>query len=85
MEAAKFFNEFAKQFSDSLPPPLKELRSEFEKQLHEGLKLAFSKLSLVTREEFDIQTEVLARTRDKLLLLERRLSQMEAELSTLES
>ena len=77
MESAKFISDFAKQFSDALPPPLKELRSEFEKQFLEGLQLAFTKMSLVTRQEFDIQTAVLARTREKVQEFERRLKLLE--------
>lgn len=80
MDTSRFLNDFVKQCSESLPPPLKELRNEFEKQLHQGLKLALSKLTLVTREEFDIQTEVLARTREKVEQLERRLIELEAKL-----
>ena len=78
METTTFLRNFAQKFSESLPPPLKELKGEFEKQFHEGLKIAFSKLTLVTREEFEIQTAVLSRTREKLQALEQRLSAIEA-------
>ena len=37
----------------------------------------FAKLDLVTREEFDVQAEVLARTRDKLQALEARVDALE--------
>lgn len=80
MNTAKFLNDFAKQFSESLPPPLKELKSEFEKQFNQGLTLALSKMSLVTQEEFEVQTSVLARTRDKVEQLERRLIALEAKI-----
>jgi BMFP domain-containing protein YqiC len=39
----------------------------------------FTKLDLLTREEFDVQTEVLARTRAKLELLEARVAELEAQ------
>jgi BMFP domain-containing protein YqiC len=39
----------------------------------------FAKLDLLTREEFDVQTEVLARTRAKLELLEARVAELEAQ------
>ena len=42
---------------------------------------AFSKLDLVTREEFDIQAQVLAKTRAKLEALEARVAQLEARLA----
>jgi ubiquinone biosynthesis accessory factor UbiK len=40
----------------------------------------FSKLDLVTREEFDIQMQVLAKTRAKLEVLEARVAELEAQL-----
>jgi BMFP domain-containing protein YqiC len=52
--------------------------ADLEKNLKALLQSAFAKLDLVTREEFDVQTEVLARTREKLETLERRLSELEA-------
>jgi BMFP domain-containing protein YqiC len=79
MYSAKFLHEFSKQFSDSLPPPLKSLRQEFENQFYQGLSLVFEKMKLVSREEFDIQTELLARTRDKVEQLERKLVLLELD------
>lgn len=83
MMTAKFLNQFVKQFSESLPPPLNALRQEFEKQFQRGLKLVLEKLELVSREEFDIQSQVLARTREKLQKLESRLQLLE-QLSPME-
>ena len=42
---------------------------------------AFTKMDLVTREEFDVQQEVLARTREQLAALETRLTELEATLA----
>jgi len=77
MKSAKFLHEFSKQFADALPPPLNSLRQEFEKQFYHGLCQVFEKMKLVTREEFDIQTELLARTRSKVEQLERKLDWLE--------
>jgi len=44
------------------------------------LSSAFSRLDLVTREEFDVQRDVLVRTRDKLQEMEARVAEMEAKL-----
>jgi BMFP domain-containing protein YqiC len=44
------------------------------------LTQGFSKLDLVTREEFDIQSQVLAKTRAKLEALEARVAELEAQL-----
>lgn len=79
MKSAKFLQDFAKQFSETLPPPLNSLRQEFEKQFYHGLAQAFEKMNLVSREEFDIQTEVLARTREKVEQLERILKENRIE------
>lgn len=53
---------------------------DIEKNLRSMLNQGFSKLDLLTREEFEIQTEVLARTRAKLEALEQRVAELEARL-----
>ena len=55
--------------------------ADVEKNLRALLQSAFTKLELVSREEFDIQAEVLRNTRQKLELLETRVSVLEAELA----
>ena len=52
--------------------------SEIEKNMRAALAGVFAKLDLVTREEFDVQREVLSRTREKLVALEARVSELEA-------
>jgi ubiquinone biosynthesis accessory factor UbiK len=51
--------------------------ADLEKNLRALLQSAFSRLDLVTREEFDVQREVLARTRAKLAELEAKLLELE--------
>jgi len=51
--------------------------ADLEKNLRALLQSAFSRLDLVTREEFDVQREVLARTRAKLEALEAKLADLE--------
>ena len=60
---------------------------DIEKNIRVLLSGAFTRLDLVTRDEFDVQQEVLQRTREKLILLEARVSELEARLnqSTLSS
>ncbi len=53
---------------------------DIEKNLRAMLNQGFSKLDLLTREEFEIQAEVLARTRAKLEALEQRVAELEARL-----
>jgi BMFP domain-containing protein YqiC len=51
---------------------------DIEKNLRALLSSGFAKLDLVTREEFDVQREVLTRTREKLTALETRVAELEA-------
>jgi len=51
---------------------------DVEKNLRAAMSSLFAKLDLVTREEFDVQREVLARTRAKLQALEARVAELEA-------
>ena len=51
--------------------------ADMQKNLKAALTQAFSRMDLVTREEFDIQSQVLARTREKLTQLEARVADLE--------
>jgi len=51
---------------------------DFERNARAMLTAGFSRLDLVTREEFDIQSRVLARTRERLAELEARVATLEA-------
>jgi hypothetical protein len=53
---------------------------DLEKNLRALLSATFAKLDLATREEFEVQTKTLARTREKLAELERRVVELEARL-----
>lgn len=53
--------------------------ADLEKNLKALMSQGFAKLDLLTREEFDVQTEVLARTRAKLEQLEARVAELEAQ------
>jgi ubiquinone biosynthesis accessory factor UbiK len=70
------------QFVEDLSAKLRETLSrspagDLEKNIHALLQSAFTKLALVSREEFDVQTEALRQTREKLDALERQLSALE--------
>ncbi|MDP1658957.1 MAG: accessory factor UbiK family protein [Methylotenera sp.] len=52
--------------------------ADAEKNIHALLKSAFTKMELVTREEFDVQAEVLRNTREKLNQLEAKLAELES-------
>jgi BMFP domain-containing protein YqiC len=51
---------------------------DLEKNMRGMLSSAFARVDLVTREEYDVQVQVLARTREKLAALEARLAELEA-------
>lgn len=55
---------------------------DLEKNLRAALAQGFTKLDLVTREDFDVQREVLARTRARLVELEAKVAALEAERRT---
>jgi BMFP domain-containing protein YqiC len=71
---SKTFEEFSKKFSELLAQsPLQDI----EKNSRALLAQMFAKLDLVTREEFDVQAELLVRTREKLEELETRVAELE--------
>lgn len=74
MAETKFFEELDRKMKEVLAQsPAKDL----ERNLRALLTSAFSRLDLVTREEFDVQREVLARTRAKVEALEARVAELE--------
>lgn len=75
----KFIDDLARQISGSLPAGLREMQQDVEKNIHSLLQATLGKLDLVTREEFDVQRKVLARTREKLEQLEQTLAALEAD------
>lgn len=75
----KKLEEIAKQLADSLPSGVKNVAEEAESKMKQVLQAQLSKLDVVTREEFDIQSQVLIRTREKLEALESRLAKLEAQ------
>jgi len=68
----------AKKLAESVPEGLRSMRDDLETNFRGVLRSGISKLDLVTREEFEVQEAVLARTREKLELLEARLKEIEA-------
>jgi len=78
---AKKIEEIAKQVSESIPPGLKTMANEFEDKTKTVLQRKLSQLDVVTREEFDVQTQVLIKTREKLAALEAKVAELETKLS----
>ncbi len=67
------FDALMRQIQSALPPSLKNLSQEAESKFKQTLQAKLSELDFVSREEFDVQTQVLLRTREKLNALEKRL------------
>ena len=67
----------ARKLAESMPEGLRSFREDLENNFRSVLRASLSKLDLVTREEFEVQEAVLARTREKLEALESRLEESE--------
>ena len=65
---------------DIKPHRKRMLKEDLEKNLRATLSATFSKMEIVTREEFDIQASLLSRTREKLETLQEKLSELEKQL-----
>ena len=75
----RFLEDLARRLSEAMPPQLAALKGDIEANFKSVLQSGLAKLELVTRQEFDVQAGVLARTREKLTALEARLAALEAE------
>ena len=73
----KKIEQIARQVHESMPKGLRDLGEDVEKKIRQVLQSQLTRLDLVSREEFDVQTQVLLRTREKLALLEQRLNALE--------
>lgn len=69
--------DLARRLADSVPESLRSMRADLEDGFRSVLKTGIEKLDLVTREEFEVQEAVLAKTREKLEQLEQRLAEYE--------
>lgn len=79
---SKTLDDLARKLADSVPAGLRDLKAEAEKNFRAVLQSVFAKLDLVTREEFDVQSAVLSRTRERLEELAERLQQLEGTHSS---
>lgn len=76
MIAKNHLEELAQKLLAVLPDNLQIINNDIQTKFHDVLKIAFTKLDLVTREEFDAQVKVLARTRAKVEALEEQLTKL---------
>lgn len=77
MDMNNFFNDLQSKVNQAIEnSPAKDIEKNVKAMMTQG----FAKLDLVTREEFDIQRQMLEKTRAKLELVEQRLAELEAKL-----
>lgn len=74
-------DKLARRLADSVPEGLRSMRDDLEQNFRSVLRSGLAKLDLVTREEFEVQEAVLARTRQQHDALEERLKMLEAKLA----
>jgi len=74
----KKLEEIAKNISNAIPLGVKNMAGEAEEKVKQILQTQLNKLDFVSREEFDVQSQVLIRTREKLEALEARFDALEA-------
>lgn len=77
----KKIEQLAEQISSAIPPGVKNIADNVEEKIKTVLQNKLSQLDVVSREEFDVQTQVLARTRQKLETLEQELKELKQLLS----
>ena len=75
-------NRLSDKINQLLPPGLQQVKTDFDAKLKTLLQQQLSEFEFVSREEFDIQSRILQRTRSKLEALEDKLKQLEETLAT---
>ena len=73
----KSLDALVSRVADSLPAGFGQLHQDLRNNLHAALSAALARMDLVSREEFDVQSAVLARTREKLTALEAKVAELE--------
>lgn len=76
----KKLDELAAKLNSAIPESLRSAQTDIEKTLRAGLQGAMQRLDIVSREEFEVQSTLLARTREKLDAMEARVRALETRL-----
>ena len=79
---AKKIEDIAKQISEAIPPGVKNVATDFEAKAKQVLQSKLSQLDVVSREEFDVQTQVLIKTRAKLDEMAAKIAELEEKINT---
>ncbi len=73
------FDALAKKLYAAIPSSLHQVDKDIQSQFKQILQAAFAHMDLITREEFDVQTKVLARTREKVDALQKQIDRLSKE------
>lgn len=76
----KAIDDLTDRIAGAIPPSLHNIKDDMEKNAHALLQSGLSKLDLVSREEFEVQKAVLAKTRARLEELEQRVAELEKRI-----
>lgn len=76
----KLFDDLAQRLNAAVPEGMRALQQDVDRNLRAGVQAALNRLDLVTREEFEVQSKVLARTRAQVDALNARIAQLEAQV-----
>ena len=76
---AKKIEDIAKQIGNAIPPQVRQFADDVEAKVKQGLQSKLADMDFVSREEFDVQRQVLLRTREKLEQLEQQVAALMAE------
>ena len=74
-------NALSDRIAELLPPGLQQVKSDFDARVRRLLQEQLAHYEMVSREEFDLQARVLARSREKLEALEARIAELEQALA----
>lgn len=77
---SKSIDDIANRLANAIPPSFNHFKEDAEKNFHAILQSALARLDLVSREEFEVQKAVLAKTRQKLEVLEQRVAEIEQQV-----
>lgn len=81
MDKFDSFQDLAKKLAEAIPENVRKASEDIQQTFHSILQSGLHSMDLVTREQFDTQAAVLARTRKKLEALEKKVAELEQALT----
>lgn len=78
----KTLEELTRRVYEALPAGVEQLQADVKRNIRATLEAALARMDLVSREEFDVQTAVLLRSREKIEALEKKVAELEQTVSS---